>query len=96
MIEFQELWLRDVLRARFGAARDQLVHRDREPEIRRHAEHADPTEIRRRLMALEEALKSIEGNITPDLAMFSALMRVADPTFETQEWPAHVTERWRY
>jgi DNA polymerase-3 subunit delta' len=96
VVEFQELWLRDVLRARYGASREQLVHRDRETEIRRHAERIDPTEIRRRLMALEEALKSIEGNITPDLALFSALMRVANPAFETEEWPAHVTERWRY
>ena len=96
VVEFQELWLRDVLRARYGASRDQLVHRDREAEIRRQAERVDPTEIRRRLMALEEALKSIEGNVTADLAMFSALMRVADPAFETQDWPGHVTERWRY
>jgi len=96
VVEFQELWLRDVLRARHGATRDMLVHRDQEPEIRRQAERVDPTEIRRRLMALEEALHSIEGNVTPDLALFSALMRVGDPSFETDAWPAHGAERWRY
>ena len=96
LIEFQELWLRDLLRARYGAARESLVNRDRESEIRRQAATVEATEIRRRLMALEEALRAIEGNITPDLALFSALMRVADPAFETRAWPAHAAGRWRY
>jgi len=56
----------------------------------------DAQEIRRRLMAIEEALRAIEGNVTPDLALFSALMRVADPSFETHDWPAHDTGRWSY
>src|SRR5262245_7038646 len=72
MIEFQLLWQRDVLRAFCEAPRDLLVHRDREAEIRREAEHVDPTEIRRRIMILDEALRSIEGNITADLSLFSA------------------------
>lgn len=96
LIEFQELWLRDLLRARYGATREELVHRDRENEIRRQAPTLEALEIRRRLMALEEALRAIEGNITPDLALFSALMRVADPGFETRVWPAHAAGRWRY
>ncbi len=96
LIEFQELWLRDLLRARYGAAREELVNRDREPEIRRQAATIEASEIRRRLMALEEALRAIEGNITPDLALFSALMRVADPGFETRAWPAHAAGRWKY
>ena len=96
LIEFQELWLRDLLRARYGATREELVNRDRENEIRRQAATLEASEIRRRLMALEEALRAIEGNITPDLALFSALMRVADPGFETRAWPAHAAGRWRY
>ncbi len=96
LIEFQELWQRDLLRAHYGAAKEDLVNRDREPEIRRQAATIEATEIRRRLMALEEALRAIEGNITPDLALFSALMRVADPAFETRAWPAHAAGRWRY
>jgi hypothetical protein len=35
MIEFHQLWLRDLLRARYGAPREDLVHRDREAEIRK-------------------------------------------------------------
>ncbi len=96
LIEFQELWLRDLLRARYGAPREDLLNRDREPEIRRQAERIGATEVRRRLMALEEALRAIEGNVTPDLALFSALMRVADPGFETTAWPAYAAGRWRY
>ena len=96
LIEFHELWLRDLLRARYGATREELVNRDRETEIRRQAATIEASEIRRRLMALEEALRAIEGNITPDLALFSALMRVADPAFETRAWPAHAAGRWKY
>jgi DNA polymerase III subunit delta' len=95
-IEFQELWLRDLLRARYGAPREALVNRDREAEVRRQAEALDAREIRRRLMVLEEALRSIEGNVTPDLAMFSALARVADPEFDEGTWPGHSTARWDY
>jgi len=96
VIELQELWLRDLLRARYGAAREALVHRDREPEIRRQAERTDASEIRRRLMVLEEALSAIEGNVTPDLALFSAMNRLADPGFETATWPPHAAARWDY
>ena len=80
----------------FPGARETLVNRDREPEIRRQAEKLEATEIRRRLMALEEALRAIEGNVTPDLALFSALMRYGNPGFETRSWPAHAAGRWRY
>jgi DNA polymerase III subunit delta' len=96
LIEFHELWLRDLLRARYGAARDQLVNRDREVEIRRQAERVDATEIRRRLMVLEEALRAIEGNVTTDLALFSALARIADPDLSRPAWPRHATARWDY
>lgn len=96
LVEFHELWLRDLLRARYGAPREALVNRDRETEIRRQAEHLGAAEVRRRLMALEEALRAIEGNVTLDLALFSALMRVGDPAFETRSWPAHAAGRWNY
>lgn len=96
MIEFQILWQRDLLRARYGAAREALVHRDREAEIRRLAESVDATEIRRRLMILEEALRSIEGNVAADLALFSAMDRLADPALSQASWPRHPTARWEY
>jgi len=95
LLEFQELWLRDLLRARYGAPRESFVNRDREAEIRRQAERVDADEIRRRLMAIEEAMRAIEGNITPDLALFSAMMRIGDRSFENTEWPAHEAGRWR-
>ena len=96
LIEFQELWLRDLLRARYGAAREMLVNRDREAEIRRQAETVSAVEIRRRLMVLEEALRAIEGNVTADLALFSAMGRIADPRLEQADWPRHATGRWDY
>jgi len=96
MIEFHELWLRDLLRAGVGAPRDALVNRDREGELRRQAERVDPTEIRRRLMVLEEARDAIEGNVTADLTVFSAMARVAGARIGEGEWPAHLAERWRY
>jgi DNA polymerase-3 subunit delta' len=96
MIEFQELWLRDILRARHGAPREALVHRDREAEIRRQAVSLDAREIRRRLALLEEALLDIEGNVSPDLALFSAMTRIADPARTRAEFPAPATPHWDY
>jgi DNA polymerase-3 subunit delta' len=96
MIEFHELWLRDLLRARFGAPREMLANRDREADIRRQAERIDATEIRRRLMVLEEALRSIEGNVTADMTIFSAMARVAGGRLGEGEWPAHPIARWDY
>jgi DNA polymerase-3 subunit delta' len=96
VIEFQILWLRDLLRARYGAAREALVHRDREAEIRRLADTIDATEIRRRLMILEEALRSIEGNVSAEITLFSAMDRFADRTLSQPAWPRHPTARWEY
>ena len=96
MVEFHQLWLRDLLRAHCGAPREELVNRDREPEIRRLAEDIEPAEIRRRLLVLEEMLRAIEGNVSPDLAMFSAMSRVAGVRFAEEAWPPHPTARWDY
>ena len=96
MIEFHELWLRDLLRARYGAPREALVHRDREAEIKRLAASADAAEIRRRLLVLEEVLRAIEGNVTPELALFSGLSRVAGERLGEGEWPRAATARWDY
>ena len=96
MVEFQQLWLRDLLRARYGAAREELVNRDREADIRRQAEHLSAEEIRRRLMVLEEMVRSIDGNITPELAFFSGMSRVAGARFGERDWPKHTTARWAY
>jgi DNA polymerase-3 subunit delta' len=96
VIEFHELWLRDLLRARYGAPRESLVHRDREAEIQKLAAGVDAAEIRRRLLVLEEVLRAIEGNVTPDLALFSGLMRVAGERLGEGEWPRPATARWDY
>jgi hypothetical protein len=96
MAEFHQLWLRDLLRARYGAPREELVNRDREAEVRRQAERLEPIEIRRRLLVLEEMLRAIEGNVSPDLAMFSAIARVAGVCFAENAWPPHPTARWDY
>jgi DNA polymerase-3 subunit delta' len=96
MIEFHELWLRDLLRARYGAAPEDLIHRDREDEIRRVAAVTDATEIRRRLLVLEEVLRAIEGNVSPELALFSGLSRVAGARLGEGEWPRAATARWDY
>ena len=96
LIEFHELWLRDLLRARYGGSEAVLVHADRETEIRRQAERIDGREVRRRLMVLEEVLRSIEGNVAPDLALFSGLARVAGQRLGEDGWPAHLVDRWDY
>jgi DNA polymerase-3 subunit delta' len=96
MIEFHALWLRDLLRVRYGAASELLANRDREPELRRQAATIDATEVRRRLMVLEEALGSIEGNVAADMTIFSAMARVAGGRLGEGDWPPHPAARWDY
>jgi DNA polymerase-3 subunit delta' len=95
-IEFQMLWLRDMLRVRYGAPRESLVNGDREADLREHAERVDAREVRRRLMVLEEALRSIEGNVAPDLTLFSAMARAAGTGMPEPTWPEHSAARTDY
>ena len=94
MLEFHQLWLRDILRIRYGAAADTLVNRDRVQVLEMLARRIDAHEARRRLMVIEEALKSIDGNISPDLTLFSTLGRIAGSRMGEGAWPAHTTTRW--
>lgn len=94
LVEFHQLWLRDLLRARYGATTEQLVNRDKEPVIRKLAAQVDAAEIRRRLLVLEEALRSLDGNVSADLTLFSTLARVAGSRMGEGAWPAHATARW--
>ena len=96
LIEYHELWLRDVLRARYGAADEAFVNFDKIARIRELAAHIDAREIRRRLTVLEEALRSIDGNITADLTLFSTLARVGGRRLGEDAWPAHTAGRWDY
>jgi DNA polymerase-3 subunit delta' len=96
VIEFHQLWLRDVLRAGCGAPREKLANRDRESELRSQAAQISPTEIRRRLMVLEEVLRAIEGNVSADLALFSGAARIAGRRLGEGAWPGHPTGRWDY
>ncbi len=95
-IEFQQLWLRDLLRARYGATREMFVNRDQEALLRQAATTIDATEVRRRLMVLEEALRAIDGNVTADLALFSTLARAGGQRLGEGAWPGHSTARWDY
>jgi hypothetical protein len=93
-LEFHQLWLRDALHLRYGAAPDTLVNRDLLPVLQKLSAQLDATEIRRRLLVLEEALRSIDGNISPDLTLFSTLSRVAGDPLGEGAWPAHAAARW--
>jgi DNA polymerase-3 subunit delta' len=95
-LEFHMLMLRDLLRAKYELDRETLVHRDREKEVRLAAARLEPAELRRRLMVLEEAMRSIEGNVSPELTLFSTLQRVAGLRTGEGCWPAHATARWDY
>jgi DNA polymerase-3 subunit delta' len=94
MLEFHMLWLRDVLRAGAGSPKEMLVNRDREADIRALATRIGPAEVRRRLFVIEEALRSIDGNISADLTLGSALMRIAGSRVGENAWPPHPTARW--
>ncbi len=95
-LEFLMLWQRDLLRARYEGADARLVHTGRAGDVRRAADRVDGTEIRRRLMILEECLSSIEGNVAADAALFSAMCRLADSALSRTCWPPHPAARWEY
>jgi len=96
MVEFHQLRLRDVLRARVDGDDAELVYDDLERGTRALAATIDATEVRRRLMVLEELLRSIEGNVAPDTALFSAMARVAGARLGEGAWPPHAAARWNY
>jgi DNA polymerase-3 subunit delta' len=92
-LEFQFLLLRDLLRLRHGAPEDTLVNRDRIADLKRVAPAVDVREIRRRTALLEEVVRAIDSNVTPEAAFFSAYARWAkhlpqDVATRTEAWPA--------
>jgi len=96
MFEIHQLWLRDVLRVQAELPPDTLAHREQEAELKRVAATLTPREIRRRLSILEEAMQSIDGNVTADLTIFSSLARAAGSRMGDGRWPSHFTARWDY
>lgn len=94
LLEFHQLWLRDILRVRYGAPTESLVNRDMVSLIERLAQRIDAHEARRRLMVVEEALRSIDGNISADLTLFSTLGRLAGSRIGEGAWPAHSMARF--
>ena len=67
---------------------------ERYDALRAQSASLDAREIRRRLMVLEEALRSIEGNVSADLTLFSAMSRASGERLGEYRWPAHPTGRW--
>ncbi len=93
LLEHQQLWLRDLLRIRYGDDGMTLVHRDREGDLRKEASQIDAQEIRRRLLVTEEAIRSIDGNISVELTLFSTLSRVAGRQLGENAWPSYSAGR---
>jgi hypothetical protein len=94
LLEFHQLWLRDLLRVRYGAPTESLVNRDRLSELQQLAPRTEASEIRRRLLVLEEALRAIDGNVSADLTLFSTLSRVGGNRLGEGAWPEYATARW--
>jgi DNA polymerase-3 subunit delta' len=90
VLEFQILWLRDVLRIRHGVAADKLANRDRLADLEKSAARVGVGEIKRRLTILEEIGRAIEGNVNAEVAFFSGMSRVGGKINEqTDDWPSH-------
>jgi DNA polymerase-3 subunit delta' len=92
-LEFQFLLLRDLLRLKHGAPEESLVNRDRLADLRKVAGSIEVREIRRRAALLDEVVRAIDSNVTPETAFFSAYARwgkaLAPDTAERAEaWPA--------
>jgi len=96
VLEFQILWLRDVLRLRYGAGDEGLVNRDIADDLRKTAAGAEVGEVKRRLRVLEEVGRAIEGNVNPEVAFFSGLARLGRMVPErADDWPEYGTGRRR-
>lgn len=93
LLEHQQLWLRDLLRLRYGNGSAPLVHRDREAALRAEAAQIDAQEVRRRLLVIEEAIRAIDGNVSVDLTLFSTQSRVAGRRVGEHAWPPHTAGR---
>jgi DNA polymerase-3 subunit delta' len=92
-LEFQFLLLRDLLRLKHGADEDTLVNRDRVADLRKVAPGVDVREIRRRTALLEEVVRAIDSNVTPEAAFFSAYARWGktlpqDAVTRAATWPS--------
>jgi DNA polymerase-3 subunit delta' len=93
-LEFQMLWLRDVLRLRYGTPEAWLANRDQIEELRTQAERATAREIHRRLAALEEIGRAIDGNVNPESAFFAGLARIGGLVPDAaDDWPAYAGRR---
>ena len=96
VLEFQILWLRDVLRLRYGGDDEGLVNRDIAADLRKAAAAAEVGEVKRRLLVLEEIGRAIEGNVNPEVAFFSGLARLGRLVPErADDWPEYGTGRRR-
>jgi DNA polymerase III subunit delta' len=90
VLEFQILWLRDVLRLRYGGGDEGLVNRDIAADLRKIAGNAEVGEVKRRLRVLEEVGRAIEGNVNPEVAFFSGLARLGRLVPErADDWPEY-------
>lgn len=90
VLEFQMLWLRDVLRLANGAGDEALVNRDRLADLKRSAGRVGVGELKRRLAILEEIGRAIEGNVNAESAFFSGMARLGRLVPEqADDWPAH-------
>jgi len=70
------LWQRDVLAVAHGLPEEDVLNSDRIDDLRAEAKRLDPAELRRRLAVLEDLVKTVNANVTPDLAVFSAIVRL--------------------
>jgi DNA polymerase-3 subunit delta' len=90
VLEFQILWLRDVLRLAHGAEAESLVNRDRISDLERSTKRVSVAELKRRLVVLEEIGRAIEGNVNAESAFFSGMARLGKLVPErADDWPAH-------
>ncbi len=69
LIEFGLLWQADLLRAATGSDVSP-ANRDRAAEIRAEAADLDVPTLRRRIQALEEARRAMEGNVFMPLVLY--------------------------
>jgi DNA polymerase-3 subunit delta' len=90
VLEFQILWLRDVLRLANGSDTAVLVNRDRLADLERSAKRVGVGELKRRLAILEEIGRAIDGNVNAESAFFSGMARLGRLVPErADDWPAH-------
>lgn len=73
-------WYRDVLSLKHGRPESEIANQDSLAALRREADALTIEDLGRRVREVDGLVTTVEGQVTPSLALFSAFMRLSAGT----------------